>query len=65
MHNSNGLLLLAIRLKPKENFHTAIMLEFYILEKYDFTKVAHFTNTCYNTSFQDPKVSGSSVTPAS
>lgn len=65
MHNSSGLLVPAIKLKPKENFHTAIMLQFYILEKYYLTKVAHFTNTCYNTSFQGPKVSGTSVTPAS
>lgn len=64
MHNSNGLLVLVIKLKPKENFHTAIMLQFYILEKYYLTKVAHFTNTSYNTSFQDPIVSGTSVTPA-
>jgi hypothetical protein len=65
IHNCCGLLVLAIKLKPKENFHTAIMLQFYILEKYYFTKVGYFTNTCYNTTFQDPKVRGTSVTPAS
>jgi hypothetical protein len=65
MPDSNSLLVLTIKLKPKENFHTAIKLSIDILEKYYFTKVAHFTNACYNTSFQDPKVSGTSVTPAS
>jgi hypothetical protein len=65
MPGSNSLLVLARKLKPKENFHTAITLSFDILEKYYLMKVAHFTNASYNTSFQDPTVSGTGVTPAS
>jgi hypothetical protein len=52
MHRFNGQLVIAVKIKGKENFHMAAML-FYILQKIILTEVAYFSVICYHAQFQD------------
>jgi hypothetical protein len=54
---SSGSLIIVIKPKLKDNFHTAFMLLFYILQKIASTKDAYFSKTYYHPSFQDIKLS--------
>jgi hypothetical protein len=57
---SSGSIVMLIKQKSNENLHTAGMLLFYILQ-ITLTKLAYFSQSYFQASFQDPKLSISST----
>jgi hypothetical protein len=51
----------AVKLKARDSFRTAVMLSFYILQNITWTKVAYLSTIYCHASFQDPILSGASV----
>lgn len=57
MPNTSGSLVIAVKLKAKENVCMAIKLLSYILQKITLTRITYISMICYHTSIQDPILS--------
>lgn len=64
MPRSSGSLVMTIKPKTKGSFCATTMLLHYIIPKYCLDKCCTFFNIYYQTSFHDPEVSGTNVSPA-